>query len=184
MNRGFTIIEMLVATAIFAIVMVLALSSLLNVNDLLARAEAFREANDNFNFALEAMMRDIRTGSGYPANGVMTELAFTPSHKCMQTITYRLNNKAIERKSEKKNKWDDYNSQWGSKFGGLPFQMYVYARHLGELQDVGTAADRELRYISSLLFKDGEPVLSQLTAFSMMSYAEKLSPGALYRKSK
>jgi len=29
-----------------------------------------------------------------------------------------------------------------------------------------------------------EPKLSQLAAFAMMSYAEKLSPGAIYHKTK
>ena len=43
------------------------------------------------------------------------------------------------------------------------------------------AADKELGHVSSLLFSD-MPMLLQLTAFSMMSYVEKLSPGAVYRK--
>jgi len=80
-------------------------------------------------------------------------------------------------------KWD-YNTQWGSKLGGLPFLMYVFARHLGEFKNVASAADRELRHVSGVLFKDREPPLSQLAAFAMISYAEKVSPGAIYRKSK
>jgi hypothetical protein len=81
-----------------------------------------------------------------------------------------------------KSPWD-YNSQWGSKLGGLPFHMYVYARHVPGSEAVSAAADQELRHVSSLLFKDKEPTLSQLAAFAMMSYAEKLRPGAIYRKS-
>ena len=76
----------------------------------------------------------------------------------------------------------DYNSQWGSKLGGLPFHMYVYAKHVPGNQEVITAADQELRYISDLLLE--KPSLNQLTAFSLFSYAEKVSPGGIYRKSK
>ena len=76
----------------------------------------------------------------------------------------------------------DYNSQWGSKLGSLPFQMYVFARHLPDRSELATAADEELRHLGSVILADGDPPLSQLVAFSMMSYAEKVDPGALYRK--
>ena len=78
----------------------------------------------------------------------------------------------------------DYNSQWGSKLGGLPFHVYVYAGHSPEGRDLHTAADRELRHVESVLGEDKEPKLTQLAAFAMMSYAERVSPGAVYRKSK
>lgn len=76
----------------------------------------------------------------------------------------------------------DYNSQWGSKLGGLPFQIYVFARRLPESAELVTAADEELRHVGSVIFTNGDPPLSQLVAFSMTSYAEKVSPGGLYRK--
>ena len=76
----------------------------------------------------------------------------------------------------------DYNSQWGSKLGSLPFQMYVFARHLPDCAEAATAADEELRHLGSVIFAAGAPPLSQLVAFSMISYAEKVSPGGLYRK--
>jgi len=79
-------------------------------------------------------------------------------------------------------RWN-YNSQWGSKLGGLPFHMIVFARHVPGNERVAAAADRELAHLSDLLFGSGTPTLSQLAAFSMMSYAEKLSPGAMYRGS-
>ena len=82
-----------------------------------------------------------------------------------------------------KGKWN-YNTQWGSKLGGFPFHMYVYARHAPEFRNARLAADKELRHISGLLFRGKKTRLSQLTAFAMMSYAEKLRPGALYRKTK
>ncbi len=78
----------------------------------------------------------------------------------------------------------DYQSQWGSKLGGLPFHMYVYASHVPESDSVRSAADRELLHLSRLLSAEEKPSLSQLVVFSMMSYAEKLNPGLLYQTSK
>ncbi len=80
--------------------------------------------------------------------------------------------------------WADYNSQWGCKFGGLPFHMYVYAQHVPGTADLRAAADQELHYIAGVLWKNGNPRFTQLAGFAMMSFAEKLSPGAMYRTSK
>jgi hypothetical protein len=77
----------------------------------------------------------------------------------------------------------DYASQWGCKMGGLPFHQYVYSRYLPDGATIA-AANRELEYIGGRVFADGEPKLTQLVCFAMMSYAEKLRPGAIYRKAK
>lgn len=82
-----------------------------------------------------------------------------------------------------KSPWD-YNSQWGSKLGGLPFHQYIYSRHLPDGASLGATADKELEYIGRRVFEAGEPKLSQLVCFAMFSYAEKISPGAIYRKAK
>jgi hypothetical protein len=79
-------------------------------------------------------------------------------------------------------RWN-YRSLWGSKLGGLPFHMFVFARHVPGHEEAAAAADRELAHLSGVLFGSGTPTLSQLAAFSMTSHAEKLSPGAMYRRS-
>ncbi|NOX55531.1 MAG: hypothetical protein GXP27_14060 [Planctomycetes bacterium] len=78
----------------------------------------------------------------------------------------------------------DYVSQWGSKFGGLPMHVYVFARQVPGKQELVQAADRELRHIAGIL-KTAPPSnqRDQLALFAMMSYAEKLCPGALDRAS-
>ncbi|MCX6910502.1 MAG: sialidase family protein [Verrucomicrobia bacterium] len=78
----------------------------------------------------------------------------------------------------------NYSKQWGCKLGGLPFHQYVYARYLPDGAAIAAAADQELRYLASQVFAAGEPKLTQLVCFTMMSYAEKLSPGAIYRKTR
>jgi hypothetical protein len=80
-------------------------------------------------------------------------------------------------------KWD-YNSQWGCKLGGLPFHMYVLSRYLPEGTRIREAADQELRHIGEVLSKDQSGKLSQLACFAMMSHAERLSPGTIYRNSR
>jgi hypothetical protein len=79
----------------------------------------------------------------------------------------------------------DYLTQWGSKFGGLPFLMYVYANHVPASDELVQAADRELRYMAGILAKaPASNHRDQLALFAMMSYAEKLSPGTIYRSSR
>jgi hypothetical protein len=79
----------------------------------------------------------------------------------------------------------DYVTQWGSKFGGLPFHAYVYARHVPESEELVQAADRELRYIADVLAKTpASNQRDQLALFAVMSYAEKLSPGSIDRTSR
>ncbi len=77
----------------------------------------------------------------------------------------------------------DYDSQWGSKLGGLPFHQYVWSRWLPEGEQVSAEADKELAYLGRLLADDPAKHY-QLAAFSMMSFAERVKPGAIYRMSK
>jgi|GEM_PF-272658 len=63
--RGYTLIEMVVAVGLFALVMVLAAGAYLLMIDLNRRAEGTSTGIDSLSFALETMMRSIRTGSTY-----------------------------------------------------------------------------------------------------------------------
>jgi len=80
----------------------------------------------------------------------------------------------------------DYVSQWGSKFGGLPYHVYVFARHVpGDHARLLAAADRELRHIAGILkLAPASNQRDQLAHFAMLSYAERLCPGALDRSSR
>jgi len=73
-----------------------------------------------------------------------------------------------------------YDSQWGSKLGGLPFHLYVWSRFLPQRVAIASAADKDLTHIGKAV-EGGPSKLFQLAAFAMMSYAERLSPGSLYR---
>ena len=68
-NGGFTLIELMVALGVFMVVMTITLSAFLNIIDIQKKTEAFRKVNDNLNFAMEAMMREIREGTKYCPSG-------------------------------------------------------------------------------------------------------------------
>ncbi len=72
---------------------------------------------------------------------------------------------------------------------GLPYLMYAFARQLPRHRGLVGPADGELRYIGDLLLRDGRPNVSHLLVWEvmtwgMMSYAERLNPGAMHRNSK
>ncbi len=64
-NSGFTLIEMMVAVAIFSVVMLVAVGALLSVMDANRKAQALKNVINNINFTLESMSRTVRTGSAY-----------------------------------------------------------------------------------------------------------------------
>lgn len=64
-NSGFTLVEMMVAIAVFSIVMVTAMSALLNVIDANNKAKSIKTAINNISFALEGISKDARMGTEY-----------------------------------------------------------------------------------------------------------------------
>jgi len=64
-NRGFTLVEVLVATFIFTSIMMVSISSLLATMSASKKARSLRIAMDNVNFAMESMARSIRMGNYY-----------------------------------------------------------------------------------------------------------------------
>ncbi len=94
---GFTLIEMMVAVSIFAIVVTIALGAFLNVSEIQNKAMAVRAVNDNLNFAVETMMREIRTGRNYSVSG-SSIFNFTSARGCLVEYTLNTTTSQIERK--------------------------------------------------------------------------------------
>ncbi len=65
MNKGFTLIEMVMSVAVFTVVALVAAGALLAVADANRKAQAFKSVVNNINFALESVARNLRTGSAY-----------------------------------------------------------------------------------------------------------------------
>jgi hypothetical protein len=81
------------------------------------------------------------------------------------------------------NTTDSY-AQWGSKIGGLPFHLYVCARFVPDTGDAISLSDQELQTAFGAWQKAPDSKRYQLGAFTLMSLAEKVAPGKLYRTSK
>lgn len=64
-SRGYTLIELVVAVGLFALVMTLASGSYLLMVDLNRQAQGISTGIDNLAFVLESMTRSIRTGTSY-----------------------------------------------------------------------------------------------------------------------
>jgi len=64
-NLGFTLIELMVATTIFSIIMIIAIGSLITTLGIAKNYRALNFAMDNVNFAMESMTRSIRMGTNY-----------------------------------------------------------------------------------------------------------------------
>jgi prepilin-type N-terminal cleavage/methylation domain-containing protein len=65
MQGGFTLVEMIVAVALFAIVMVVAVGALLALTGANKKAQAIQSVMNNLNITLDSMVRNIRMGTQY-----------------------------------------------------------------------------------------------------------------------
>ncbi len=79
---GFTLVEMIIAFGVFAIIMVIAVGSLISLVEANHKAQTLKTVVNNLHFALENMSRNIRTGSRYHCGGgsilVPTDCPTTP----------------------------------------------------------------------------------------------------------
>lgn len=87
--------------------------------------------------------------------------------------------KGQQQTSLEKRKWPLL-SWWGAKYGGLPFQEYIYSHYLPGQIGLTEIGDREMRLLFPTAMS-GKPGSSQLSMFMLMSYAQRLDPFAVYR---
>lgn len=64
-QRGYTIIETMIAVSIFLIVVMIGMGALLNANSLHHRSQNMRSIMDNLSFIMEDISRNLRTGYNY-----------------------------------------------------------------------------------------------------------------------
>ncbi len=64
-ERGFTLVEMMVAVGLFAIVMVVCVGALLSLVNANRKAQALQSVINNLNIALDGIVRDARMGSDF-----------------------------------------------------------------------------------------------------------------------
>ena len=64
-QSGFSLVEMMVAIAIFMVVAVVAVSALLKIVDADRKSKTLQDTVNNINFAMDSITREIRVGSAY-----------------------------------------------------------------------------------------------------------------------
>ncbi len=99
-ERGFTLVEILVALALFITVMTIGLGSVINVLEANRKSDSLKSVMTNLNFALEVMSRDIKFGDSYSCSistcsSGDTSIYFRNSDGI--NVRYRLNNSRIEK---------------------------------------------------------------------------------------
>ncbi|MBI2097568.1 MAG: type II secretion system protein [Candidatus Vogelbacteria bacterium] len=65
MKRGFTLIEIMVAVSIFAIVAVITTGALVTASEVNRKAQAIKIAMDNVSFAMDSMVFNLREGGDF-----------------------------------------------------------------------------------------------------------------------
>ncbi len=108
---GFTLIEVLVAVSVFAVVATISTGALMSISDAQQKILSLRIVQDNLSYALDTMGKEIRTGSFYHCGIDINDFNTTPRDCSVfpggpsftflngpgDTVTYRLNNNSIER---------------------------------------------------------------------------------------
>ena len=109
---GFTLVELMVATSIFVVIMLASMGSLFTLLNASKSARALRFAMDNVNFAMESMSRSIRMGTNYycgsyhatgfpdetaDCSGGNTAIGFIPQPYTGYTAGYRVGYKLMPR---------------------------------------------------------------------------------------
>ena len=101
-QRGFTLVEMIVAFGIFAMIMVISAGSLISLIDANHKSQTLKTVVNNLHFAIENMSRNIRTGYAYQCGasgevGVPKDCASSPEQALSfvdyqnRIVVYRLN---------------------------------------------------------------------------------------------
>ncbi len=68
-RAGFTLIEMMVAVALFSVVMTISIGALLSLVDANRKAQAMQSVMNNLNITLDGMVRALRMGTQYHCGG-------------------------------------------------------------------------------------------------------------------
>ena len=90
-TAGFTLVELVVAVALFAVVMTVVAGALLTIVDANRKALAQQVVISNLNFALESMSRALRVGSAYhcdASQGDITQARDCPSGTGADSIAF------------------------------------------------------------------------------------------------
>ena len=81
-SSGFTLVEMLVAIAVFMSVMVVAVTALISIVNANRKSQAIKSVVDNVTFAIDSISRDMRAGTNYRCGDLSTDNFFIIEGDC------------------------------------------------------------------------------------------------------
>lgn len=98
-QRGFTLIEIMVAISIFAIVATVAVGAILSANAANQKAQAIKLAVDNLNYAMDSMLLHLKQGTNYTVTNGNQQLDFDSPKNALgpnqKHYTYKLDGTRI-----------------------------------------------------------------------------------------
>jgi prepilin-type N-terminal cleavage/methylation domain-containing protein len=101
-TKGFTLIEMIIALAIFSVVATVALGALVNIVSANKKAQSLQAAITNINYALETLSREMRVGSTYSCDTFLGSVGPTISASSQCLTLGSSNNYTLAFKSDHK----------------------------------------------------------------------------------
>jgi len=87
-EAGFTLIEMIVAAALFAVVMLVSTTALLALVGANRKAQSLQTVMNNLNVALDGMVRAMRMGSEYYCSTSSSGSNFTETRDCEEGLLF------------------------------------------------------------------------------------------------
>jgi len=128
-NRGFTLVELLVAMTLFIVLIGIATGGFIRVLRTQRAIPELMAVNDNAVLTLEQMAREIRTS--YNFNKISeTELQFVNSHNLV--VFYRLNEGTIERGTEDALLQRTYKKITADNVKIAHFKIILFGNELGD----------------------------------------------------
>ena len=121
LKKGFTLVEIIISLAIFAIVALVAVGALIKVMDANRKAISLKTSINNLNFALESMSREMRMGSMYTCANANTTGNFLPSNKLNKSTSCSQDSWIIAFRSSKKNSYNNCNLTYAYKYVNSTF---------------------------------------------------------------
>lgn len=86
-SKGFTLIEMLVSVGLFSVVMLVAVAAILSIIGNNKKAQGINNVVNNLNFAIESMVRDMKTGYLYKCSYSWPNLTQDSTGLCPSSTT-------------------------------------------------------------------------------------------------
>src|SRR3989344_3339435 len=140
-TKGFTLLEMLIALAIFTIAVFIAVSTLFSITNVQKKIIAKQSAEDNLRFAFESMAKEIRTGKIFHCgtSGTLTSPQNCPFPSGGNSFTFKNSQKLTSPEFVIVNKMNFYVSGATANDGAQSLATIVLDGQVLDPKNIGTA---------------------------------------------